>query len=168
MLRLRPYKVSDIKFLVEWTKDERLFSMWCANKFTYPLTESQLIQYKNMYDDDEFGWSFTALDEEGTPVGHILMRMADYKNASIHFGFVLIDPTKHGNGYGKEMIKLAITYATEICKVKKVTLGVFSNNHIAHNCYKSIGFVDQKYHEDIFSYKDEKWGLYDMLFDLNT
>jgi RimJ/RimL family protein N-acetyltransferase len=167
MIRLRPFKPSDMKYLVDWTTDERLFSMWCANKFTYPLTENQLIKYKDMYEEDEFGWIFTALDEEGTPIGHMLMRLADYEKESLHFGFVLIDPRRHGKGYGKEMVSQAIKYAVHICKVKKITLGVFSNNPKAHNCYKSLSFVDQNCQEDIFTYKNEKWGLIDMLYEHN-
>jgi len=162
MIRLRPYKLSDAKYLIDWVKDERLFAMWCANKFSYPLTEKQLITYKDIYENDEQGWIFTALDESGVPIGHLLMRMADYKKKSVHFGFIIINQNYRGKGYGKEMIALAVKYAFEILKVKKVTLGVFSNNPAAHNCYKSVGFVDQKFNEDSFPYKEEKWGLYDM------
>lgn len=162
MLRLRPYKLSDVKHIVNWVKDERLFTMWCANKFTYPLTEKQLIEYKNSYDDDDYGWSFTALDESGNPIGHLLMRMADYNKQSVHFGFIIINPEYRGKGYGKEMVNLAVKYAFDILRVKKATLIVFSNNPAALHCYKTIGFVEQKFHEDSFSYKDEKWSLYDM------
>lgn len=31
MLRLRPYKLSDAKYIVNWVKDEQAFVMWCAN-----------------------------------------------------------------------------------------------------------------------------------------
>jgi RimJ/RimL family protein N-acetyltransferase len=90
------------------------------------------------------------------------MRKADYKNESIHLGFVVIDEKYRGQGLGKEMIGLAVTYAFEILKVKKVTLCVFDNNNSAHNCYKSAGFEDVRYIEDAFPYKDEKWGYYEM------
>jgi RimJ/RimL family protein N-acetyltransferase len=162
-VRLRPFKQGDAKYLIDWVKEEQTFAMWCANKFTYPLTEEQLIEYKELYENNEQGWLFTALDENGKPIGHLLMRNANYSNLSVHFGFVIIDQNLRGRGYGKEMIRLAVKYAFEILKVKKVTLGVFANNPAAHNCYKSVGFVDQKFYEDFFPFKDEKWGLYDML-----
>ncbi len=162
MLRLRPYKLNDIKYILEWAREERVFTLWCANKFSYPLTEKQLMDYKDTYDNDEHGWSFTAIDESGRPAGHLLMRKADYDKQSIHFGFIIMEPGSRGKGYGKEMVGLAVKYAFEILKVKKATLGVFSNNPAAHNCYKSVGFTDRVLHEDCFTYKDEKWSLYDM------
>ncbi|MHB8131717.1 MAG: GNAT family N-acetyltransferase [Mobilitalea sp.] len=162
MVRLRPFKFCDAKYLLEWVQEEHLFTMWCANKFEYPLTHEQILVYKDTYENDEQGWIFTALDESGLPIGHLLMRRANYTNLSIHFGFVIIDENHRGHGYGKEMVELAVKYAFDILKVKKVTLGVFANNPAAHNCYKSVGFVDKKFYEDFFPYKDEKWGLYDM------
>jgi RimJ/RimL family protein N-acetyltransferase len=162
MVRLRPFKMSDAKYLLEWVQEERLFTMWCANKFEYPLTKEQLMIYKDMYENDEQGWIFSALDESGLPIGHLLMRRANYIDQSLHLGFVIIDENHRGHGYGKEMVELAVKYAFDLLKVKKVTLGVFANNPAAHNCYKSIGFIDQKFYEDFFPYKDEKWGLYDM------
>jgi RimJ/RimL family protein N-acetyltransferase len=137
--------------------------MWCADKFKYPLTIEQLADYKKMYEEDEFGWSFTALNEEGVPVGHFLMTKADYKEQSVHLGFIIIDDKYRGKGYGKEMVRLAVKYAYEILGVRKVTLGVFDNNPAAHYCYQAAGFEDTKYHENLFSYKNEKWGLYEMI-----
>jgi RimJ/RimL family protein N-acetyltransferase len=163
MIRLRPFKISDCEHLIDWVNDEKTFTMWCANKFTYPLTIEQLIEYIHMYDNVEDGWSFTALDERGIPIGHLLMRMANYENESVHFGFIIVDPSRRGSGYGKEMVSLAAKYAFEILKVKRITLGVFSNNPAAHQCYKSVGFINSEYHEDFFPYKNEKWGLYDMV-----
>ncbi len=162
MLRLRPYKESDAKYIINWIKDEKLFYMWSANKFQYPLTEDQLAKYKENYDKDENGWITTAIDEKGKPVGHFLMRMADYENESIHMGFIVVDPEIRGKGYGKEMLELAIKYAFEILKVSRITLAVYDTNPSAHNCYKSIGFVDENYIEKNFQYKDEMWGTYYM------
>lgn len=164
MLRLRPFKLCDAPYLLQWFQDEKSFTMWSANKFTYPLTTEQLIEYKNRFDEDPNAWIFVALDEDGTPVGHFSMRNADYKKQSIHLGFIVVDTTCRGKGYGKEMVSLAIQYATEILKMTRVTLGVFGNNEAAHNCYKSIGMVDEEFHPAFFDYKDEKWDLYDMAY----
>jgi hypothetical protein len=46
-------------------------------------------------------------------------------------------------------------------------LGVFANNSVAHNCYKSAGLKDEKYLEDTFAYENEKWGFYDMAIGRN-
>jgi RimJ/RimL family protein N-acetyltransferase len=91
--------------------------------------------------------------------------MADYENESIHLGFIIVDPAIRGKGYGKEMLRLVIKYAFEILNVSRITLGVFDNNPAAHYCYKAAGFVDEKYYAEVFPYKDEKWGVYDMVID---
>jgi len=163
MVRLRPFKLSDGEYLIKWIEDERAFAMWCANKFNYPLTQEQLITYKEQYENDEYGWLFTAIDESGKPIGHLLLRSANYSNQSAHLGFIIIDKSIRGKGYGKEMVRIAVKYAFEILNIKKVSLGVYANNKSAHNCYKAVGFVDQKFHEEFFPFKDERWGLYDML-----
>lgn len=165
MIRLRPYKQNDAEYIINWFRDKMAFAQWCAGKFTYPLTKEQLDDYYHNYEKDEKAWIMTALNEEGIPVGNILMRLADYNKESIHFGFIIIDSKMRGQGYGKEMVALAVKYAFEILKVKKVTLGVFDNNPAAHNCYKSVGFVEEKYNENIFNYGEEKWGIYDMAIE---
>ena len=162
MIRLRPYKLNDYKYILNWFNNEFIFKQWCADKFTYPLTKEQLNVYYHKYENDANAWIMTALNEDGTPVGHFLMRMADYRNESIHLGFIVVDSQIRGQGYGKEMVSLAIKYAFDILKVKRVTLGVFDNNFPAHYCYKAIGFVDEKYNEGIFPYENDKWGIYDM------
>ena len=165
MIRLRPYKESDAEYIINWFKDKMAFTQWCADKFIYPLTKEQLNDYYHNYEKEDNGWIMTALNEEGTPVGHFLMRKADYKNESIHLGFIIVDSKIRGQGYGKEMVALAVKCAFEILKVKRVTLGVFDNNTAAQSCYKSVGFVEEKYNENIFTYGNEKWGIYDMAIE---
>ena len=162
MIRLRPYKSSDAKHILSWMQDERAFSMWSADKFQYPLTESQLYKYKEKYEHDEHAWLMTALDEKGTPIGHFLLRKADYKDNSIHIGFIIVDSNRRGKGYGQKMVQLAVKYAFEILSMKKVTLGVFDSNPAAHNCYVNAGFKDVRFEADAFTWEKESWGLYDM------
>ncbi len=165
MLRIRPFKISDISLILNWVKEERIFKMWCAGKFKYPLTVEQLQDYKNMYEQDEYGWIFVALDEEGTPVGHFLMRMANYEKESIHLGFIVIDPKKRGLGYGKEMVELAVKYAFELLGFRRVTLGVYDVNPRAKQCYEKVGFVIETYSQDAMTYEDETWGVYNMAIE---
>lgn len=165
MLRIRPFKMSDASYIVKWLNDEREFKMWSADKFNYPLTIEQLASYKELYEQDEFGWIFVALDEKGIPVGHFLMRMADYEKESVHLGFIVVDPEMRGKGYGAEMVKLAIKYAFEMLKVSRVTLGVFDVNPGAEVCYKKVGFLTESYLKEALTYKNEKWGIYNMAIE---
>ena len=83
---------------------------------------------------------FTAIDDEGKVVGHIMLRYPDSSKAVIRFGFVIVDDNLRGKGYGKQMLQLAIQKVKEEYGVKKITLGVFDNNPSAFHCYESVGF----------------------------
>lgn len=162
MIRLRPFKSCDAKYIVRWIDNEEDFVKWCANLITYPLTEESMNDAKESFENNEKGWFFTALDEKGTPVGFIAMMNADYENDSIHLGFIIVDSLKRNKGFGKQMVKQTVRYAFEILNVARVTLKVFDNNPSAHRCYQDVGFVDKKYLEKVFPYKDEMWGCFDM------
>ena len=108
MMRLRPYKPSDAKNLLTWWTGvpEDIFVMWSNGKFEYPLTMEQLDSYFQTWClEEENGWLMTALDEAGVPVGHVMMRLADYQAESIRFGFIIVDPDARGKGYGKALLK---------------------------------------------------------------
>ena len=86
-------------------------------------------------------YPFTAFGESGA-VGHLILRYTDAEKKVIRFGFVIVDDSKRGRGYGKQMLTLAIRYAFEIFGAEKITLGVFDNNESAYYCYKAAGFKE--------------------------
>lgn len=145
-LRLRPYKSCDAKSIISWCKDEVSFRKWSADRWErFPITEADMnrkyIDCNGDCSDMDNFYPMTAFDESGV-VGHLIMRFTDEKKASLRFGFVIVDDSKRGMGYGKEMLELALKYAFEILKVEKVTLGVFDNNMPAYYCYRAAGFWD--------------------------
>lgn len=142
MLRLRPYKKGDAKYIVNWIKDEVSFRKWCADRYDkYPISAEDINRHYAAMDDSDSFFEMTAFDEDDV-IGHLIMRFTDEAKNELRLGFVIVDDTKRGKGYGKEMLQLAIKYAFEILKVKKITLGVFENNEPAYHCYKSVGFKD--------------------------
>jgi len=142
MLRLRPYKKCDASSIVKWLKDERAFYKWCAGRYeSYPITADDINRkYEELAFSDHF-YEMTAFDETGV-AGHLIMRFTDEEKTVLRFGFIIVDDTKRGKGYGKEMLLLSLKYAFDILKAGKVTIGVFENNVSAYNCYKSVGFRD--------------------------
>ena len=142
MLRLRPYKKCDAKCIVSWIKDEVAFRKWCADRYDkYPINAEDINDHYASMDDSDSFFPMTAFDESGV-VGHLIMRFTDDNKKELRFGFVIVDDTKRGKGYGKEMLQLSIQYAFQILKVQKITLGVFENNEPAYRCYKAVGFKD--------------------------
>ena len=72
----------------------------------------------------------------------MIMRFTDAEKSTLRLGFVIVDDSKRGMGYGKQMLGLALRFAFDILKVQKVTLGVLENNPGAYYCYKAAGFKD--------------------------
>lgn len=162
-LRLRPYKNCDATYIVSWIHDEVSFRKWCADRYkSYPITENNINeQYMELIDQDGF-FPMTAFDENGV-AGHLTMRFTDEEKQTLRFGFIIVDDTRRGKGYGKEMLLLALKYAFEILKVKKVTLGVFENNPSAYFCYKASGFKEAVLeNEEYYDISGEKWKCIEM------
>lgn len=165
MLRLRPYKSCDAKYIIDWINNEEEFAKWCANLITYPFTEESMKITQERFENYENGWLFTSINKKGTPIGFLSMSKADYEKNSVHLGFIIVDSSKRNKGFGKQMINQALKYAFEILNVSRVTLKVFDNNPTAHICYQKLGFVDVRHGENTFPYKDEMWGYYDMVIE---
>lgn len=146
MLRLRPYKPCDASTILSWIHDEETFRKWSTDRYPhYPITAADMNhKYLDCNGDcaepDNF-YPMTAFDDSGV-VGHLIMRFTDAEKSVLRFGFVIVDDSKRGMGYGKEMLRLALKFAFEILKVKKVTIGVLENNPGAYRCYKAVGFKD--------------------------
>jgi RimJ/RimL family protein N-acetyltransferase len=141
-LRLRPYKSEDAKVITTWIHSELDQKKWSADRYDhYPITpEDMNEQYRPVINSDDF-LPMTALDGDKI-VGHLILRYPGEDRDTIRFGFVIVDDTLRGKGYGKEMLQLAIKYVFEILQAKKITLGVFENNPEAYRCYKAVGFEE--------------------------
>ena len=146
MLKLRPFKPSDASVIAGWIHTETELRKWSSDRYgSYPITGDDIIdKYLNHNGDcvepDNF-YPMTAFDESGA-VGHFILRYTDAEKSVLRLGFVIVDDTKRGKGYGKEMLSLAVKYAFEIFKAEKLTIGVFANNPSALYCYRAAGFTE--------------------------
>ena len=166
MLRLRPYKPSDAKEIISWCKDETTFRKWTSDRYeTYPITAEDMnkkyIDNNGDCTEEDNFYPMIAFDEDGM-VGHLIMRYTDKEKLTLRLGFVIIDDSKRGKGYGKEMISLALKYAFEIFKAEKVTLGAFENNGSAYYCYKSAGFEDADVEPIFYNIFGENWKILEL------
>ncbi|MBQ8842524.1 MAG: GNAT family N-acetyltransferase [Ruminiclostridium sp.] len=168
MLRLRPYKPGDAGTIISWCKDETEFRKWTSDRYdSFPVTADDINgKYFGNNGDcteaDNF-YPMTAFDENGI-VGHLIMRYTDKEKKTLRFGFVIVDSSKRGCGYGKEMIMLSIKYAFEIFKADKITIGVFENNMPAYHCYKSAGFSDNEADNSVCELFGEKWKVLELQY----
>lgn len=162
MLRLRPYKPCDGNKIADWITDERTFAMWSAYRYNYPLTGEQLTARMNAAADNPHEWMMTALDGSGDPVGHFLLRNADYQNNTVHIGFIVVDASKRGMRYGLQMLELAKKYCFEVLGMNRIDLGVYEPNTPARKCYEKAGFREYGRCEADFEFQGERWICIDM------
>jgi len=139
LFELRLYKTTDAKAIVKWLKSEYAFRQWSADRYeSYPISAEDMNRYYSQYSDDEL-YKLTAV-EDNEIIGHLTIRFIDEARKVARLGFVIVDDTKRGQGYGKQLVTSAIAYAFNVLKADKVTLGVFENNIPAIRCYLSCGF----------------------------
>lgn len=160
-MRLLPYRRKDAETIVSWMKEERKHAMWCANLLPYPLTAENFHDTLVRYQNDRNQLHFTAVTDDGEPVGFFFV-IPDYGSGQAFMGFVIVDDSRRGHGYGREMIRLAFEYCAVILKMKSAALRVYDNNEAAYRMYIAAGMKAREHIPDVFSYKDEKWGVYVM------
>lgn len=151
-MRLRQYKSCDARKIISWIKDENTFIKWGGDHFgQFPISAESINNIYNKYlcdnadckEEDNF-YPWTAFTDEDGVVGHFVMRYIHGDNKILRFSWVIVDDSIRGKGYGTEMLSLGLNYAFKILGVDVVTIGVYENNDIAHNCYKRVGFVDKE------------------------
>lgn len=138
IMKLRPFNISDATTILSWTKNKSEFRKWSADRYAnYPATPEDMA---HQYDADNIH-PLTAEDEEGKIVGHIMIRIPDLSQPQkLRLGFIIVDDSLRGNGYGKQLILQTIEYAKLHLNATHISLGVFLNNPSALHCYESAGF----------------------------
>ena len=157
-MTLRPFNINDAETILSWCKDKHAFRLWSADR--YKEFPAQPKEMQKQYNGDNM-FPLTAVVGEKI-VGHILLRFPLEDKSVIRFGFVIVDDSKRGKGYGKQMLRLAIDYAQQELGAQKITLGVFCDNLSALKCYQSVGFKITG--EDSYMIDGEKWKGYEMKY----
>ena len=143
-MRLRPYKPADADTILSWVRDEETFRRWVTDRYPhYPITPAEMNEKYLVFNGDcpepDNFYPLTAYDENGI-LGHLILRFTDEKKETLRFGFVIIDNARRSAGIGRRMLGMAVRYAAEFLKVKKITIGVLENNPGALRCYLGVGF----------------------------
>ena len=135
-MTLRPFVTSDAATVLSWCMDKHAFRLWSADRYKdFPAKPEEMVR---QYDGQNIHPLMAIVD--GIIIGHILLRYPSEDKTVIRFGFVIVDDSKRGKGYGKQMLRLTIDYALLELRAKCITLGVFCDNSSAVECYKSVGF----------------------------
>lgn len=160
MFSVRDFKNSDAKKILGWITDEKSFRQWSADKYeSYPPNPQEMIAF---YEAMKLqGARALMFCDDGKEIGHFILRpISDESIKTVRFGFIIVDSSVRGKGYGKKMLLSAIEYASAEFGADKVTLGVFENNPNAIKCYESVGF--RQYGEEFYTIGTEQWRCFEM------
>ncbi|MGX5560896.1 GNAT family N-acetyltransferase [Bacillus thuringiensis] len=160
VIKLKTFKKSDFKQLINWINSEEFLIQWSGNTFTFPLDEQQLEKYIESANT----LAFKVVDEETSDViGHISLGQIDNINKSARIGKVLVGNTKmRGRSIGKHMMKAVLHIAFDELKLHRVTLGVYDFNISAISCYEKIGFVKEGLLRESKRVGETYWNLWEM------
>ena len=161
MLRLRQYKSCDSERIARWVNDQDVFLKWGGDRFGKFPVSAAVIDEKYRAGNGDCGepdnfYPWTAFDDQNGAVGHFIMRYLNGDNRILRFGWVIVDPSIRGKGYGTGMLRAGLKYAFEILDAEVVTIGVYENNEQAHRCYLRAGFTDKAVVEK------EPWNIVEM------
>ena len=167
MLGLRPFKPTDADKIASWLQERNVYRMWGGGLIgAFPLSGDDIrkvyLEDNGLCEEEDNFYPFTAT-EDGVPVGHLIIRYLDKDRKFLRLGWVIVDGSKRGKGYGKKLIQLSTKYAFEMLGADKVCLGVFENNPAAYHCYKAAGFGKPSTREDSYMDVDgEKWKVIEL------
>lgn len=139
MLQLQPFRPAHAAEICTWPKNETEFYYWSAGKLgDYPAQPATMLRF---YAEpaNRFCGLFAAYDANGL-YGHCTLRFTDASKRALRLGFIILNPVCRGKGYGKEMLRLALSYTGQHFPGLPVTLGVFAANTPAIRCYQAMGF----------------------------
>ena len=145
---LRAYTREDSPVIAGWVRNEEELYRWSADRYRFfPLLPYSIDDnYVPALQTGRF-IALTGVDDEGRPVGHLIIRYPkENDDSSVRFGFVIVDPEIRGKGYGRELLRLAIQYVKDNLTATRIDLGVFVNNPKARRCYESVGFTEYGAH----------------------
>ncbi len=155
---IRTFKKEDAPIILGWIKNKTDLRKWSADRYRdYPATPDEMAQ---LYAPDNMT-PLTAEDENGNVIAHIAIRIPDIANPkAVKLGFIIVDDSLRGKGYGKELIRQTIDYARKNLNATSISLGVFKNNPPALHCYESVGF--RKIGLETYNIDGDTWDCIEM------
>jgi RimJ/RimL family protein N-acetyltransferase len=128
--------VTDLDVFLSWVRDEEAMVLWSGPTFSWPLDRFQLERYLS----DAHRRYWTGIDAStGAIVGHGSL-LLDTEAQTCRLGFVIVDPGRRGEGWGRKLVRLLTTAAFETKAITELTLGVYAHNSHARSLYESVGF----------------------------
>src|SRR5579859_599240 len=163
VLQLRPFGRVDFDQLIGNGGSAEFLFQWAGPLFTHPLDRAQLERYLlTGLGSPPSSLLYTAVDDAGTPVGHIELTRIDRRNRCATVARVLVYADHRGRGVGREMLVQALRVGFEELRLHRVELLVFDFNRPAVRAYEHAGMKIEGLLRDVRKVGDGYWSVYQM------
>lgn len=137
----RALEPSDLSWLYALENDETLWDLSDTQK---PYSQYQLQKYikdsfKDVYETKQLRFVLCKITDN-QPVGLFDLFDFDPKNNRAVVGLVITNILERGNGYGKEGLKLLMSFTRQNLRVHQLIANINVENKISISLFESLGF----------------------------
>ncbi|ACS87688.1 GNAT family N-acetyltransferase [Musicola paradisiaca] len=130
---LLAFTPQDYYRLPRWINTPELNMLWGGPTYDFPLTEAQIAAH--LANPQFVPYLFK---HHRQLVGFIEISRVEPRHCRLCR--VFIDPAHRGRGLARVMLQEAIRQAAQRFGARVISLAVFTHNHAALHCYRSLGF----------------------------
>lgn len=160
MIKLETFKEEDFSRLINWVDSKELMYIFSAERFRYPLTQEQLINYIKVKDRIAYKVINKSTNEI---IGHADFSNINKLSKKARICSVLIGEKEYRNkGYGTKIIDELVSIGFNKMKLHRIDLGVYDFNKQAIKCYQKCGFEIEGLLKDNIKFNDLYWSTYNM------
>ena len=152
-LKLTPLSTQFIsdKYL-DWMNDPKVIE-YLESGGDYSL-EKLNYYLKEVEKRAQFFWAIS-IKETGVHVGNIKIDPIHPIHQYGEFGIMIGDRNAWGKGIAKEASNIVLEYCFKTLSLRKINLGVLSNNNKAIKLYKTLGFEQEGYFKNHVKHNNE-------------
>ena len=140
LIYLRPVNEDDLSGnYMKWLNDKEVTRFMAFGNS--PITLERMKDYLNKLRSDNSLLLAVIMADDDQHVGNIRIGPIDEYNKRSDIGIMVGDRSVWGKGIASSAMRLALNYSFNTLNLRRITLGVFSENVKAIKLFESLGFV---------------------------
>jgi diamine N-acetyltransferase len=136
---LRALEKDDLKFVHDLNNNRRVMTYWFEEPYE-SFVELEELFLKHIHDQSER--RFIVENRDHIRVGLVELVEISYIHRRAEFQ-IIIAPEQQGQGFGKDVTRLACDYAFRVLNLNKLYLVVAADNDAALSAYRASGFKEE-------------------------
>lgn len=167
MLKFRDYTPADGDMVASWVESAYTMRIWSAACFaSWPVTGEQLTALLEDRHAKDPTFRPMIAEEDGVPVGHIMVKIADPVKKMVHIGLFILNPEQRGKGLGSRMLRQVLDEVIfGEMGAELADLRVFLCNTRARACYERLGFREMGTGVISMNLYGEVWDAVDLVIE---